>query len=184
MEIVELVEESLYAIKYDGFENDEFTRLFLLWTKDKIYLEAFFEEHLDKLNNDYWRGILIEDAIKSTIYQARNLGRKLLEIAERGRTDRYETLSILFKPLHNTTTEIETFEQNKAKSELNQNWLRIYAIRIDANLFVITGGAIKLSRTMNEEEYLLAELKKMEVVKAFLQDDENAEDFEIFELFL
>lgn len=178
------MEESLYAMKYDGFQDDEFTRLFMLWTKDKIYLETFFEEHIDKLSNDFWHGISTEEAIKSTVSQARSLGRKLLEIAERGRTNRYETLSTLFKPLHDKTTKIEDFEANKAKSELNENWLRIYAIRIDANLFVITGGAIKLSRTMNEETYLLEELKKMEIVKTFLQDDENADDFEIFELFL
>jgi len=184
MDIVELVEGSLYAVRYTGYDDNEFIRLFTLWTEDKIYLEGFFEKNLNKLNNNFWRGISIQEAIDSTVYQARSLGRKLLEIAERGRTDRYETLSTLFKPLHDTTTKIEAFEENKAKSELRENWLRIYAIRIEANLFVITGGAIKLSRTMNEDEYLLEELRKLEFVKAFLQDDDNADNFEIFELFL
>ncbi len=35
---------------------------------------------------------------------------------------------------------------------------------------------------MNEVDYLLEELEKMEIVKAFLTD-EDADDLEIFELF-
>ncbi|MEA3496047.1 MAG: hypothetical protein U9R42_08430 [Bacteroidota bacterium] len=46
--------------------------------------------------------------------------------------------------------------------------MRIYAIRIEENVFIITGGAIKLTKTMNEREHLKNELKKLENVKQFL----------------
>lgn len=181
MTIQAIVEESLYAIKFEGYELDEFHRLFQLWN-DRIELETFFESHIENLQNDYWQEISVEEAVQSTIKQAQLLEQKLIEIAETGKSDRYETLSTLFKPLHDSTTRIESFEKNKAKSNLYENWLRIYAIRIDANLFVVSGGAIKLTRTMNEVDYLLEELEKMEIVKAFLTD-EDADDLEIFELF-
>ena len=182
MQIETIVEESLYSIKFDEYEKDEFHRLFQLWN-DSEYLKTFFKNHIEKLQNDFWKEISIAEAVRSTIKQAELLEQKLIEIAETGKTDRYETLSTLFKPLHDSTTRIESFEMNKAKSNLYENWLRIYAIRIDTNFFVVSGGAIKLTRTMNEVDYLLEELKKMEIVKAFLTDDENADDFEIFELF-
>jgi hypothetical protein len=50
------------------------------------------------------------------------------------------------------------------------------------NLFVVTGGAIKLTRTMNEREHLNRELRKMEDVCRFLKEDQK-DDFGFFELF-
>lgn len=178
---VSIVEESLYSIKYKGNTRDEFTKLFELWN-DIAYLENFFEANKYLLEGKYWK-VSVEDAIFSTLKQANALEQKLINIAESGKTDRYETLSTLFKPLHDSTIKIESFEKNKAKSGFSENWLRIYAIRIAPNFFVITGGAIKLTRTMNEVDYLLEELKKLEVVQSFLKNDENIDDFSIFELF-
>lgn len=71
---------------------------------------------------------------------------------------------------------------NKAKGLNKPSWLRIYAIRLDANLFVVSGGAIKLTETMNERAHLIQELRKLELTKAYLLDEEQA-DLEIFELF-
>ncbi len=90
----------------------------------------------------------------------------------------------MFKPLYNNTTKIDSFEKNKVKGTNKPSWLRMYAIRIETNLFVITGGAIKLTATMNERDHLLQELHKLDYVKKFFQDDGNADDFEIFQLFL
>ena len=98
---------------------------------------------------EFWGNITIEDAILITREEAIRLEDELLAVAEKGKTDRYATLSILFKPLHDTTTRIEEFEFNKVKGDNRRSWLRIYAIRIDSNLFVISGGAIKL--TKNDE---------------------------------
>lgn len=135
------------------------------------------------MRNGIWGKITIEDAILITRKEAIRLENELLEIAESGKTNRYETLSTLFKPLHDRTTRIEEFEFNKTKGDNRRSWLRIYAIRIDSNLFVISGGAIKLTKTMNEREHLLKELEKLEITKQFLIDGEDL-DLPIFELFL
>lgn len=46
-------------------------------------------------------------------------------------------------------------------------WLRIYAIKLNPGVYVVTGGAIKLTRTMQEREHTLKELVKMEKVRQF-----------------
>lgn len=60
----------------------------------------------------------------------------------------------------------------------------MYAIRIAANCFVISGGAIKLTQQMAEREHTANELRKIERTKDYLIDeglfDEN--DFDILEL--
>lgn len=180
--IFDIITESLYSVQYDTEEDHEFDKIFNSWTNAE-YLENFFEEHKEDLQTGIWGEMTIENAILITREEAIRLEDELLEIAERGKTDRYETLSTLFKPLHDRTTRIEEFEFNKAKGDNRRSWLRIYAIRIDTNLFVISGGAIKLTKTMNNREHLLKELEKLEITKKFLTEGEDL-DLPIFELFL
>ena len=44
----------------------------------------------------------------------------------------------------------------------------IYAIKLEPGIYVITGVAIKLTRTMQEREHTLRELAKMEKVRSHL----------------
>ncbi|MEN0005000.1 MAG: hypothetical protein AAF798_12675 [Bacteroidota bacterium] len=183
MEIVEIIRDSLYSVRYDSATSgsSEFEYVMDQFT-DPIFLEEFFEEHQSDLNSGFWGSITIEEAILKTRKEAIQLERKLLQIAESGKTDRYETLSTLFKPLRNNPIKIERFEKNKAKGNTAKSWIRIYAIRIDTNFFVITGGSIKLTPTMNERTHLLNELDKLENVRKFLLNEDNYDDSYFFEL--
>jgi len=174
-----IVKDSLYSVKYDTEDLDEFAKCFELWN-DPIYLRAFFEKHLEDLNNEFWKGITIEEAILKTREDAKIFEEELLNIAETGKTERLETLSTLFEPLSKGVIK-ENFEKDKAKGMQRPSWLRIYAIRIEANLFVVCGGAIKLTPTMNERDHLKLELEKLEFTRNYLQeeDDENLEFFEL-----
>jgi hypothetical protein len=84
--------------------------------------------------------------------------------------------------LYDRTIRIDDFEKNKVKGLNNPNWLRIYAIRLDTNLFVISGGAIKLTPTMNDRTHLLMELEKLNITQKYLRDDED-DVLDLFELF-
>ncbi|MBQ2060662.1 MAG: hypothetical protein II491_05260, partial [Prevotella sp.] len=50
----------------------------------------------------------------------------------------------------------------------HSSWLRIYAIKLASGVFVITGGAIKLTLRMDEREHTRQELRKMDMVRRFL----------------
>lgn len=63
------------------------------------------------------------------------------------------------------------------------SWLRIYAIKLEPGIYIITGGAIKLTRTMQEREHTLIELARMEKVRRFLLD-KNIVDKDSFVDFL
>lgn len=101
-----IVENSLYSIRYEGFEDDEFAnnefeedkskkdefrRLFNNWA-DPEYLDAFFDKHKLDLQKEFYNFISIENAIDRTIDEAETLEQKLLDIAETGKTERLETL--------------------------------------------------------------------------------------------
>lgn len=59
---------------------------------------------------------------------------------------------------------------SKINTTFAPTWLRIYAIKLEPGCYIITGGAIKLTRTMQERAHTLAELNKMEQVRNFLLD--------------
>lgn len=49
--------------------------------------------------------------------------------------------------------------------------LRIYAIKLSVGVYIVTGGAIKLTATMQEREHTLHELHKLEIVRRFLLEE-------------
>lgn len=81
-------------------------------------------------------------------------------------------LSDIFEPL-SAGRYHEEFEKDKLKGELYPSWLRLYAVRLDVNLFVVCGGGIKLTPTMNNREHLLKELKKLDVTVQYLRDEDD-----------
>lgn len=63
------------------------------------------------------------------------------------------------------------------------SWLRIYALKFEPDTYLITGGAIKLTRTMGEREHTRKELLRMDQVRAFLLE-QGAVDLEGFKDYL
>ena len=200
--LVKLIKESLYSIRFgddevDEFENneyeddktkkDEFRRLFNNWS-DVEYLDAFFTAHQADLFKPFYHPISIEEAIERTLDEAFELEQKILKIAVNGKDNKLECLQTLFKPLNNKDAEIYPipgWQLSKAYGTYSKSWLRIYAIRIDENLFVVTGGAIKLTETMNDRPHLIKELEKLELVQLQLKESgiiDNDSLIEYFEL--
>lgn len=95
-------------------------------------------------------------------------------------------LDQIFRPLENQRmTEILL---GKEKARLRNNpghasWLRIYAIKLEPGIYIITGGAIKLTRTMQEREHTLVELAKMERVRRYMIEN-NIVDMDSFQDYL
>lgn len=81
-------------------------------------------------------------------------------VQQKGNIDNY------FRPLSNSEYLDKVLSLQKGK--INTQILRIYAIKIESNCYVITGGAIKLTRTMQEHRDTLMELQKLNKLKNFL----------------
>lgn len=66
-------------------------------------------------------------------------------------------LTTFFRPLHNQEYKTKLLSKQKGR----ENVLRMYAIKIDEDCFVITGGAIKLTQLVEEREHTQEELHKL-----------------------
>jgi len=186
MKVIRIFDEisgCVYGVQYEHEEHSAYATLFINWT-DVEYLEEFFESHKNDLQSGFYGTISVEDAIMQTLDEAAQLSQRLLQFALEGTKNPQFALQTLFKPLNNNEYRIPFHQKTKLKGELRKSWLRIYAIRIDAHFFVVTGGAIKLTQTMNEREHLLKELEKLEIVKEYLLEQNllDKDDFEYLEL--
>ena len=60
-------------------------------------------------------------------------------------------------------------EKARLKKQMSHpSWLRLYAIKLEKGCYIITGGAIKLTKTMQKRAHTLSELRKMEQVRNVL----------------
>ncbi len=167
MEFVKLLGDGrLWAVKYEEDADNCFDKLFARWY-DMDWLLSFFKENLSDLRS-YFRITDVYQAVMETIDDAKRLECLMLDITPDANLD------LLFKHLENSRFSEMTLGREKAYGDSgyrHQSWLRIYAIKIDSGVYLVTGGAIKLTATMEERIHTLAELAKMERVRNYMLDN-------------
>lgn len=152
---------------------NELERLLELWN-DLGYLTEFFDEHEAHL--EYF-GLDSERAVTKTVDDARKLDELLIDLEGSAGY----SLEQFFRPLDDR--EYRSISLSRRKAKRSKSWLRLYAIKIDAEHFVITGGAIKLTHKMEETEHTRNELVKLERCRAYLQSEGVFDDDSFYDLF-
>lgn len=154
---------NLWAVRYDGETDNALFTVFDQWT-DVIYLRSFFKENWSDMSSFY----KIKDvgtAVEDTIEDSDELESLLLSLSSDDDLDR------LFHPLENFRITEMLLGKQKARLKREKghsSWLRIYAIKLEQGVYVITGGTIKLTLKMEEREHTRIELKKLEMVRQYL----------------
>lgn len=137
-----------------------------------MWLRTFFKENMNDLSS-YFHITDIKQAIDDTIDDSRRLRCIMLDISPKADLDR------IFRPLDNNQMTEMMLEKEKARLKQrirHASWLRIYAIKLSDGVYIITGGAIKLTATMQEREHTRMELVKMDRVRRFLLEENIIDD--------
>ena len=149
----------LWAVRFDKDNQNALQKVLSQWS-DAGWLADFFTQNIDDLIS-YFKITSVEDAIYQTMEERDELACIIMDISPEANLDHF------FRPLDNS--RISDMLLGKEKGRLNRrSWLRLYAIKLSVGIYIITGGAIKLTRTMQEREHTLQELEKMEKVRNFL----------------
>ena len=152
----------LWAVRFEEQEDNELYLLFDRWS-DVEWLRHFFKENREDLHS--FNITDINTAIADVLEDAETLEGIIMDISPDA------DLDTLFKPLDNNRTMLDFLEKMKARGNKigrHSSWLRIYAIRLTEGIYIVTGGAIKLTATMQERPHTALELQKIDRVRRFL----------------
>jgi len=153
----------LWSVRYEEESDNALFTVFSQWN-DVEWLREFFYKNKDDLTR-YFKVTDVNEAIYDTIEESDILQCMILDLSPDA------DLEQLFRPLNNNQTAAMLLDKEKAKLKTrgrHSSWLRLYAIRLEKGVFIITGGAIKLTASMAERSHTLQELLKMEKVRIFL----------------
>ena len=161
----------LWAVRYAGENDNALYALFDKWD-DIVWLRQFFRDNWDDLTS-YFKVTDINQAIEDTIEDSNQLQCLMLDLQPDS------NLESLFHPLENFRTSEIVLGKEKARLKRmvrHSSWLRIYAIKLSQGVYVITGGAIKLTLKMEERSHTKEELVKLEKVRRFLLNEDIIND--------
>lgn len=118
--------------------------------------------------SSYFKITDVYQAVMETMEEADCLECLMLDLSPEA------TLDELFRHLENSRYSEMTPGREKAYGPgalHHPSWLRIYAIKMEPGVYLVTGGAIKLTAKMEERSHTMAELAKLEAVRNHLIDN-------------
>lgn len=141
-----------------------------LWG-DVAYIYEFLQQNI----RDIPKGSSLESMVMTIMEDTNQIDDVLMSIIETEDV----SLSHFFKPLYNLESGVRVLSLQKGRAYS----LRVYAIKVDADTFVITGGAIKLplQHLMEDRELTTIELKKLNNAKSYLREQGICDDESFFE---
>jgi hypothetical protein len=166
MKIVAIFAEQIFAFHYANEAHNEYERLMELWTD-----VAFLKDYANKNNV-----VDIRAFVKEVVENAEQIQDFLENLSQNN-----QPYGCYFEPLQDAErNRLLAFQKGKIKKSI----LRYYAIKLDDNCFVITGGAIKMSQTMQEHPDTNNELNKLKEAREYLKQNGVFDEDSFFELLI
>ena len=144
MEIEEIYKPYIYSIKYDGQDSSEFDRLFDAWN-DMAEVVEFMQSHQEYLNNPIWGKCYTPESaarkVREEAIELEDLFFFFFKNADQGKTPDYDSHFNFLGGKY----QVYEYIPMKSYGTGRPSFLRTYAIKLKSNLYVITGGGIKLA---------------------------------------
>lgn len=177
MLLVEIMEGSVWSVRYTGDKDDIFALLLDRW-QDPEYIHDYIYQHKNDIEtNPFWKNCSFQNVMLSAINEARNLEGYFCQLYYNSEKGLPPTLEEKFVPLDKELFPDETISRRKLYGKLKRSYppsvLRLYALRVDSvdgdpPIFIITGGGIKLTEDMRTLE-LEDELQRLREVRTWLE---------------
>lgn len=174
---VEILEGSVWSMRYTGEKDDIFTLLLDKW-QDPEYIHNYIYDHKDQIEaNPFWDNCSFQDVMSSAINEAKNLEGYFIQLYRNSEQGISPTLEEKFVLLDKKLRPDEVITRRKMYGKLRHTYppslLRLYALRLesyegDPPIYIITGGGIKLIDDMQTPE-LEDEIKRLRKVRTWLE---------------
>lgn len=174
MEIISIFapDNYLFAVQYESQEEDEYTRLLYTEWQDLEKILAFMQENSMILeNNSTWEKIKLPFlATQQVLKEANDLIEIFQKLNENTKHNIQPNFDDHFKFLDGPYKNMVELIPMKSYGNGRPSLLRIYAIKLDTNTYVITGGGIKLCDTIQNSPGIKEHvLQNINLVRNFLR---------------
>ncbi|MGI9526721.1 MAG: hypothetical protein ACR2MS_06405 [Weeksellaceae bacterium] len=159
MKIVSIFAPYLYAIQYEEEKDDCYTSVINDW-QDVEFIKVFYENHLSSIIDNPYISVNTFQEFWEKVYRYSSEFDESLEKANENN---------LLNEVFDILSLNEHIYELHAKQKAKKNFLRIYCIKVE-DIYIVTGGAIKLTQKMQDHPLTYSELRKLENVKHFLKD--------------
>lgn len=174
MDIIAIIPNRIYSIKYDEEDTAEYYRLFNEEWTDVDSLMEFFQSNPEFTENEFW-GFLGNDPEKAAarvLKDAHMLELHLRELAKNSDNGELPNLENYFKPLNGKYGYDIEHIPVKGYGVLESTFLRLYAIKLPENCYLIVYGGIKLNNSIQNSPGLRENVfRKIDKVKHYLVDE-------------
>ncbi len=161
MDIVSIYPDYLFAVKFDSKDQNEYEAAFSLW-RDLDYLVEFFDENKGLLETEFWHNTISstdsEDLAQSVVDESFDFERHIKEIAASTANGETPDFDEFFKELGGQYKFLREHIPHKSYGTSAPSMLRLYAIRVSANCYVVVHGGIKLTKQIQDTPLLRKEL--------------------------
>lgn len=177
MKIVCIFAGNLFAFHFKDETENELAKVFKQWNDPEELTRFLNENKSDWINRGYKNLNHIRTELEQNAERFEDLLITLSEVEN-------PTWDELFAPLNNSEYKTITISKRKAKHGSKENFLRLYALKIDSNCYVVTGGAIKFTHLMEERVHTQNELTKLEKCRNFLKDHGIVDDASFYDFLI
>ncbi|MBO4718890.1 MAG: hypothetical protein J5658_03350 [Prevotella sp.] len=171
MEIVEIIPPYLYSVKYDDERTDEYHRVFHNWHEIE-YLVEFFRFNKEYLEQPFWRDYFPEpeDAAKDVVVDATALENYINQLADNANNGNEPDFDTYFHPLDGKYIYEWHLVPMKGYGIGKPSFLRLYAIRLSKNCYLLVFGGLKLADTIQNSPGLKTEVfKRIDLTLAYMK---------------
>lgn len=171
MRIDAIFEPYLFAVKYDGEDLNVFDGLFKYWN-DAEAVGGFLSANAALLSDKAWKCIAsVDDATRQVAEEARELKIHFKHICKNSMDGKTPDLDSHFRFFGGNFPTMGEYMPQKSYGTFRPSLLRVYAIRLQSNAYLIVDGGIKLGRTIQESPGLKDHvLKRMLMLHGWLRN--------------
>ncbi|MCC8118228.1 MAG: hypothetical protein LIP09_05700 [Bacteroidales bacterium] len=149
MRFVPIHNRNVFSVIFDNQENDEFHEAFKLW-RDLDYLSEYFARNFELLNTSFWKeaGLStenIDDALDWVTTDALNLRQLIYKLSLNSKNGILPDLDRYFEPLDGQYSFVTSLIPSKGYGVFRPSMIRLYAIKLDSNCYLVIHGGIKLT---------------------------------------
>lgn len=174
MDIREIYKDCLYSIKFDEADTDAYSQAISLW-RDLDYLVEFFKKNAKEVDQPFWREVGLNPdtplaSAERVASEAIVLAAHIRDLAQNTADGEIPDFEDFFQPIGGKYSYVRELEPHKSYGTFTPSLLRLYAIKLDRNVYLIVFGGIKLGSTIQNSPGLKEQVfNRIDNVIAFLK---------------